>query len=464
VLIHRPPESHGFVADHDVHLIEVPSLAGRGSTPLNLEADLRGEFEIPLAQCFVPDLDAALEEDLLYSAQTEVETIREPQGVVDDGGGKRYPAYRAGWVRSAGITSPNVNITLDDALFRGLVCIEADFSSLEPGYLLHSIKHVLAPSVSIHSSRTNGVPVNSPRLSLLALLVGLGACATPPLPPATVQPRVVEVRFGGLGSSKLRSSLHGWTAPGVGTQNLDPRNDFTLIANSQSTFTFDGERYVQATFQLDPQSNPLNYSLIALTDPDTTLFGTAVSSLKKYDGSDADPAIAREVLPLHAMRFNGVAPELNVETASVQIWSRAELPAAPTRATPTDPTPDNSSLLNYGFVARSNSYFVTFAFKLPLQSHRQDDPYSIALRFASYVDSEIRVTESLEEQSQSAVATRAQSANATEINLMPGSTFSSTNPPTRVICAVTVGNAGVYGGNAYPDAHLFAPISTGCVP
>ncbi|NJK44032.1 MAG: hypothetical protein HC933_06860 [Pleurocapsa sp. SU_196_0] len=51
------------------------------------------------------DLDAALQQQFLHDSKAEVEAIHETQGVVDDGDGKRYLAYRAGWVRSAGITS-----------------------------------------------------------------------------------------------------------------------------------------------------------------------------------------------------------------------------------------------------------------------------------------------------------------------------------------------------------------------
>jgi hypothetical protein len=54
--------------DDHAHLIEVPGLAGCWTTTLNLENNGHSEFKIPLAQRFMTDADAALEEDLVHDA------------------------------------------------------------------------------------------------------------------------------------------------------------------------------------------------------------------------------------------------------------------------------------------------------------------------------------------------------------------------------------------------------------
>jgi trimeric autotransporter adhesin len=159
-------------------------------------------------------------------------------------------------------------------------------------------------------------------------------------------------------------------------------------------------------------------------------------------------------MPLHAMKFDGVGIAVNPEIANFQIWSQVELPTAPA----------GSSLLKYGFVALPNQYYLTFAFKLPLQTPRSDDPFSFTMQFASYSDTENRVTESLEEQgASSGAAGRALAQNNASINTMPSSTIVS-SPTVRKICSVKTALAGTYNSVSYLDVELYAPISTGCTP
>jgi hypothetical protein len=284
------------------------------------------------------------------------------------------------------------------------------------------------------------------------LLLLVCACTTPPQPPTLEEPKILELTFNSIGSTNLKATLHPCQA-GLQLQTLNPRNDFTPNAISQSTFTYNGFRYLQATFQLDTGNSPSNYSLLGLVNS-SSILGTAISSLKKYDGTNANPAIARQIMPLHAMKFDGVGIAVNPEIANFQIWSQAELPTAPA----------GSSLLKYGFVALPNQYYLTFAFKLPLQTPRSDDPFSFTMQFASYSDTENRVTESLEEQgASSGAAGRALAQNNASINTMPGSTIVS-SPTVRKICSVKTALTGTYNSVSYPDVELYAPILTGCTP
>jgi hypothetical protein len=286
-------------------------------------------------------------------------------------------------------------------------------------------------------------------LPILFLL--LCACNAPIQPPSLEQPKILELTFNSIGSTNLKATLHTRQS-GLQLQTLNPRNDFTTNAISQSTFTYNGFRYLQATFQLDTGNAPVNYSLLGLVNG-SSILGTAISSLKKYDGTDANPAIARQIMPLHAMKFDEVGIAVNPEIANFQIWSQAELPTAPA----------NSSLLKYGFVALPTQYYLTFAFKLPLQTPRSDDPFSFTMQFASYSDTENRVTESLEEQASSGAVGRALAQSNASINTMPNSTIVS-SPTVRKICSVKTALAGTYNSVSYPDVFLFTPISTGCTP
>jgi hypothetical protein len=289
-----------------------------------------------------------------------------------------------------------------------------------------------------------------PPIALTALLLLCACNATTPQP-GLEPPKIFELSFGGIGSAKLEASLYTRNSR-LQPQTLEPRSDFTPNAISQSTFTHNGFRYLQATFQLQADGSPANYSLLGLVSS-SSILGTAISSMKKYDGSNANPAIARQIAPLHAMQFDGVALGVHPEIAHFQIWAQSDLPVPPA----------NSSLLNYGFVALTPQYNVTFAFKLPLQTSRSEDPFSFTMQFAGYSDTENRVTESLEEQgATSVVAARAASSGSTQVNLMPGSTFSTPSLTTRTICEVKTALAGTYNSVVYPAAFLFTPISTGC--
>lgn len=282
---------------------------------------------------------------------------------------------------------------------------------------------------------------------LLAPLL-LVACSTEPVLPA--QPSIVELTFSGLGTAQMTASARRLSANLVRPQTLTPRSDFTKQAISESTFTYDGFRYVAATFDFeDTGSSPTNFSLVALANS-SSLAGTAITGLTRYDSTAADPAIARSVKPIHAMEFDGVGIKLKPETSSFQAWRRSELPTNPTGGT----------LLDYGFLARSSDYFVTFAFKLPLQATRAQDPYSLTFQFAVYNDSDAGVTESLEEQGAgSGVGSRASAIGATLINRFPGSTYAGAG--VRTLCFVRTAVSAALPNDQ--DAFLYAPISTGCV-
>ena len=298
---------------------------------------------------------------------------------------------------------------------------------------------------------------------LLFALATLTAC--PNATPIALEPKIVEVTFNNIQNSSMTASAKVISS-GLNTRTLNPNTfslpDYSLVSQSQSTFTYNGNRYLAATFQVVLGDNAYiasNFSFVALANTslvNPTLLGTAVSSLKKYDGTDADPAIARQVVPLHAMEFDGLGISVKQDAANLQVWSHNSEIATLT-------PPANSTLLDYGFVARNNIYGVTFAFKLPLQASRKDDPYSLSFRFAVYNDDTTQVTESFEELGTNNVESRAIGAGATQINIFNGSSFTSPTRNVRKLCGVRIAVPASASGPYSRDVYLYPTISTGCV-
>ncbi len=285
-------------------------------------------------------------------------------------------------------------------------------------------------------------------LTLLGLI--LTACPTQP-EPVVLEPQIVEISFNQITNSSLKASSRSVSSK-LRTQTLTPRNDFTKTAVSESTFTYNGFRYIQATFDFDDTgSSPTNYSFIALSNANSIL-GTAVSALKLYDGTDASPALARDLRPIHGSEFTGTGVRVLPEIASFQAWRSSDLPSSPA----------SSSLLDYGFVARQPDYYVTFAYKIPLQANRKDDPYSLSFQFAVYNDSVNTVTESLEEQgATSGVGSRASSLGATLVNVFPNSSFSGS--AVKTLCQVRIAQSAVAPYNQNVFLYPVQSTTTGCV-
>src|SRR5262249_47249114 len=90
---------------------------------------------------------------------------------------------------------------------------------------------------------------------------------------------------------------------------------------------------------------------------------------------------------------------------------------------------------------------VSFAFRIPLQANRADNPTTVTFLMLALDDSETRITQSLEEQTpagESAVRDRATSLNVSAIRTLPGGGIPGwPADKTQLICSVrTVGTAG----------------------
>ena len=304
------------------------------------------------------------------------------------------------------------------------------------------------------------------------------APTTPPDPsPPVSSERVlglVEVTIAGIGTEDMHASASavGTSAPGTTARRLTldltpvPGGDGTIQLAPSSTGSFTegergsgGERYLYATFNVrnatsdgTAYSTPLdNLTFLAISTP-STIQGTAISQMNKFDGSAVDPAIALQLLPTGAVMQNPATGERSSAMPDVlQVFTEAEAASFPA-------PPNVTTVLPYGFVVRNPleprrvlradprpdqfDGIVTFAFRIPLQASPSDDPFTVSALFVAVADSTTRITQSLEEQSpaaQAAFAARAQALYATEVTLLPGGRYTGTIASRRVCTVRTAG-------------------------
>jgi FG-GAP-like repeat len=276
------------------------------------------------------------------------------------------------------------------------------------------------------------------------LVLWLTACGTTSSP--TDKPRhlgLLEVSFTGLGTQQLNAKVRNL---GQSTRAISDLGDgIQLELFARTTFDFgtrgaDGVRYLSATFRVrNASSNGTPYnserqnlSFVAVSTPNT-IQESAIRSLEKFDGSPANPALALQIMPTHGMALsqNGALVQPTLE--DFQAFSENDLASLGVIA-------GVDAVLPYGFVTRCVSHckpnarnlaansasgqfdgLVTFAMRLPLQANPKDDPFKISMLVEVVDDSNTRVTQSLEEQSQNHLAfTRATALSNAPVTVLPG--------------------------------------------
>lgn len=335
-------------------------------------------------------------------------------------------------------------------------------------------------------------------------LVVLAACADEPTravapdAPGVEHPSprtlgVVEVTIAGLGSGQATSSalsaasvaelerLRAWRDvedPGVsGPQpvmsipdHVEGGGDGTIQLELHSTGSFtDGERgnggyrYLWATYRVrnaqsdgTPYDTPRRNLTFYAVGTTGTIGQTAVSRLKRFDGSAADPTLASAFVPTGAAiqdSDGAIAPRF---PDVLQVVTEEEADAIRDLA-----GEGVTEIFPYGFVVRrvgststrelpanpAEDQFdgiVTFAFKVPLQASPSDDPFTVSVVFLAVDDDEVRITQSFEEQTpegRAAFAARAALLGATGVTLLPGGTYDGPLS-SRWLCTVrTAGSA-----------------------
>lgn len=324
-----------------------------------------------------------------------------------------------------------------------------------------------------------------------------GTPGNPDTPGSSFYPALVRVTLSGIGSGQMHASAAMVAPPSVALSiqpaapahdsRFTPSADLTGPVNGGGTgdgsieldpvttgsFTREGSgaggvRYLWATFRVrnaqqdgTPYDTPRqNLTFFAATTP-STLAQTSISYMGLFDGSAADPALARTIIP------TGGVSELNGQLFSnqadvLQVISEAEAAAVA--------APSGVGVLPYGFVVRNavdggrtlpaspaaGQYdgVVTFAFRLPLQANAAADPFTITAIFLAEDDDATRITQSLEEQTPEGEAeflARAQEIGATMKTVLPGagSHAGGTSSSTRTLCTVPTTATSTGDGAAY---------------
>ncbi|MFC5599379.1 FG-GAP repeat domain-containing protein [Deinococcus cellulosilyticus] len=279
-------------------------------------------------------------------------------------------------------------------------------------------------------------------LTGLMLTALLSACSSTQHP-VSQQP---AERFKVLGTIDLPVGIQA----GIQPQSFTVAS-LQLKVGTTSHVDYNGYRYINTTYEIrnassagTPSPTPKTNVTFLAVDTTNTLNDTAVRILKKSDNTDANPALATQVVPAGNIT---TGPAL-ASAQSMQVFTSDEtgsLTGLPAHI---------QKVFGYGFVVDKvgggrtldanpavNNYqgTLTLSVKVPLQNPIANTPHILTLSMIYVEDSVTQVTESAEEQAlgNSGLAARVTAAGASRVNVFPGSTYNGTK---RTICSVPVSN------------------------
>lgn len=348
--------------------------------------------------------------------------------------------------------------------------------------------------------------------SLALLLLAASACTDRPSPtdappPDSVAPPLsavglYQIEVNDIGTSQASSSISpvrpdvtasdgartALTAAGAGLVfEQVASSSFTEGARGQG-----GQRYVTFTYRVRNGTGvPLDNLTVLLVSRAGTVPGTALSSLRRFDGAPANNALASQVVPTGAVAVGSDLASMQALYPDVlQVLSEAEVAAIPRPADVTDIFPAGYMVRNRNSVstrllpatADPNQFdgVLTLSFRLPLQATSAADVFSFFFQILAVTDTERRLTESIEEGQDTAAVRRlrerATTLGATVVTVLNGSPaadpFVVDYPGQRQICPVrTAGPAGapvalITRPGAYTRLALLRPGETpdACAP
>ncbi|MFL5384563.1 MAG: leishmanolysin-related zinc metalloendopeptidase [Longimicrobiaceae bacterium] len=305
----------------------------------------------------------------------------------------------------------------------------------------------------------------------LASAACTGDAARGTLPPPATPPAplgVYEIAVTGIGTNEPHSTITSVRGGGPRATLTTAGSGLVFEQTGGSSFTegargAGGQRYVNFTYRVrNGTGAALNNLTLLMVSRANTVAGTPLSTLKRFDGSAADPAIASYVVPTGAAAMRADLVTLQaLDPDVIQVFTESEVAAI-------TPPGDVTGIFPYGYVVRSanpaatsralpaatspNQYdgVLTLSFRLPLQATSSADVYSFFFEILAVQDSETRMTESIEEgQDTGAVRRlreRAAALGATTVTVLAGSPASGPEvedyPGQRQICSVrTAGTA-----------------------
>ena len=238
---------------------------------------------------------------------------------------------------------------------------------------------------------------------------------------------------------------------------------------SFGAFTAHGQRYFYATFLVrnaqktdqvafDTQRNNLTFIPVSTTNP-LTLLDSPVLVWNKLDGNQADPQLVHQLKPTGLATTDIGGNVIGFGPDVLQVLTEPEVAAAAAAANfPTGVT----NIFPYGFMTKLASNpamprvlpenptatefdgVMTVAFRLPAQEDEADDPTTISLMMLALDDSQVRITQSLEEQDPAAklaVQARATALTASVVRTLPGRPGTFTQTTERICSVRTTGPA-----------------------
>jgi hypothetical protein len=316
--------------------------------------------------------------------------------------------------------------------------------------------------------------VTVPHLRLirtLPLLLLAAACVDDPTktvrepdPDPAPAPQVVgvfEITITGMaGPAGMRASVQAVPSGPSQAVTTVPFTGLVLETVSASRLTHGvrgsgGQRYISYTMRVRNSTGAGVQNLTFIPAMGTTTIGaTPFRNVLKYDGTASDTAMVSRIVPSGAVAMGEDGGLRATQVDVLQVFEQSELSGIALTA------PD-TSLLPYGFMVRNrrtpnsrtlpttsdlNDFagLFTFAFRHPLPALSTDDPDSYSFRVYAVEDSEVRMTESIEEgQDTSAVRQirdRATALGATTVTVLAGSTAMDPAVPDypgqRQICSV----------------------------
>ncbi|HEX8395441.1 MAG TPA: hypothetical protein VF665_24030, partial [Longimicrobium sp.] len=320
-----------------------------------------------------------------------------------------------------------------------------------------------------------------------------------PEKPAPLPVGVYQIAVTGLGTADLNSSVAP-VQPATGGPSASLGVAGTGIVFEQvssSSFTegargAGGQRYVTFTYRVrNGTGTPLTNLTMMLVSRTGTVAGTALSLLRRFDGSAADPAIATRVVPTGAVTMDSdLTTMLATYPDVLQVLTEAEVASIA-------PPADVTNILPVGYVVRNknatttrllpaaadpNQYdgVLTLSFRLPLQAAAAQDVFSFFFQVLAVTDTETRLTESMEEAADTAAVRRlrdrALALGATTVTVLNGSPAVSPAvadyPGQRQVCgARTAGTAAapvtsIVTPSAYTRLAVYRPgqALNGCSP
>jgi hypothetical protein len=311
------------------------------------------------------------------------------------------------------------------------------------------------------------------RITSALLLAGLtAACSDHPAAPEPEEPvagapmlplGVYRIEVTGIGSGEMSSTVSA--EPGgapAGSLLLTPVGPLVFEPVSSNSFTEGtraggGQRYVTFTYRVRNASASLLQNVtVLMVSKANTIAGTPLSSLRRFDGTTANPAIAATIVPTGATAIGRDLVSMEPIYADViQAYTEAEV------AEITKPS-GVTGIFPYGYVVRNagasdhrdlpaaasdpNRFdgVLTLSFRVPLQPTSAQDVFSLFFEVLAVTDPVLRVTESIEEQTvggRAAVTAAAFAMGATTVTVLAGSP-STGLPGQRQLCAVrTAGTA-----------------------